>query len=101
MDQQVYHSGKKIELVILNLLTDDQIPIINNEERLFVGSKIKAERTDNQGTITFDFDGQTITLKPGESKSVLKTKAGNESVTSKILITNFGLWNTSNMKYVQ
>lgn len=76
-------------------LEEDWQPI-NNENRLFLNETLKIERLNQTDNIQVDFMEDSFVLKPGEYRDFVLDEAG---VKSRILIRNFGPWETINMKY--
>lgn len=78
---------------------NDVIPLYN-EDRLFLNTKIKVQKLDDKGTVEVYVGEEKFNLKPMESKEFMKNGENEKSgLKSKIIITNYGLWDTKNMKY--
>ncbi len=72
-----------------------------NEARLYGGIPMKVTLEDEEGTILIEFDGQSKRLKPGERASFVKSKEiSSVKVRSKVVVSNYGLWDSSQVKYI-
>ncbi|CAM3764463.1 hypothetical protein COLU111180_07305 [Cohnella lubricantis] len=72
-----------------------------NEARLFGGQSMTIRETDEEGTIEVAFQDRQQTVPAGQT-AVFEESADLQGlqVRSKIVVTNYGLWDTSDMTYV-
>ncbi|GAB2720846.1 hypothetical protein ACFQWB_09775 [Paenibacillus thermoaerophilus] len=72
-----------------------------NEARLFNGQTMIASLLNDNGDIQVEFDQQVKRLAPGE-KAVFEKSAEKDrlKIRSKVVVTNYGMWDSVNMKYV-
>jgi|SRR5690625_1338096 len=75
---------------------DDEFQPVNNENRLFLDEAIAIEQVGETDTVRVEFNEQSFELKRGEYKDFILEK---DDKKSRILIRNFGHWETVNMKY--
>lgn len=72
-----------------------------NEARLFNGQAMFVSLLNNNGDIEVKFDNQVKRLAPGEQAAFEKAADKNSlKIRSKIVVTNYGMWDSVNMKYV-
>ncbi|MDF2925779.1 MAG: hypothetical protein K0R57_4693 [Paenibacillaceae bacterium] len=100
--QSIYKSARELNFRLESIQhqnSDDQA--YHNECRLFNNQVMKVTAAGDSGAIRVEFDSQIKELLPGEKAVFDKTSDESGSmVRSKIVITNYGLWETINMKYV-
>jgi hypothetical protein len=74
---------------------------IFNEARLFNEQQLQVSTTDDTGKIRVELDSQTKELAPGEKATFIKRKKiSGVEVGSKIVVTNYGLWDSQDITYV-
>ena len=75
--------------------------VIVNEARLFNDSDMMIESDPITGEIRVSFDNQGRTIKTGDY-AMFERKLTKEGYTafSKVVVTNLGLWDAINMKYI-
>lgn len=103
--QNIYKSGSpsiRFELKPVQQQVPDG-PEYQNDYRLFGGQTMTVTQV-TQGSpdaVQVEFDGQTKLLQSGE-KAYYDTTQNKDGIQirSKIVVTNFGLWDTLNMTYV-
>ncbi|MGG1311408.1 hypothetical protein [Cohnella laeviribosi] len=73
---------------------------IVNEARLFNGQAMNVSLLNDNGDIQVEFDGQVKRLAPGEKAAFEKNEDKDSlRVRSKVVVTNYGMWDSVNMKY--
>lgn len=77
-----------------NIEEDDQP--VNNDHRLFLDETIAIEQVEDTEIIRVEFKEETFDLERGEYKDFMLEE---DDKKSRILIRNFGHWETINMKY--
>lgn len=75
---------------------DDDLQPINNDNRLFLNEAIYIEQVDETETIRVEFNEKQFEIGRGEYKDFVLEE---DDKKSRILIRNFGHWETINMKY--
>lgn len=75
---------------------DEDYQPINNDHRLFLEEIIRLEQVEDSEIIRVEFKEETFDLERGESKDFMLEE---DDKKSRILIRNFGTWETINMKY--
>lgn len=75
---------------------DDDLQPINNDNRLFLNEAIYIEQVDETETIRVEFNEEQFEIDRGEYKDFVLEE---DDKKSRILIRNFGHWETINMKY--
>lgn len=75
---------------------DDDLQPINNDNRLFLNEAIYIEQVDETETIRVEFNEEQFEIGRGEYKDFVLEE---DDKKSRILIRNFGHWETINMKY--
>lgn len=71
-----------------------------NEARLFEGQSMTIRKADEAGTIEIYFNDKQQNIAPGKT-AVFETSSELQGLTvrSKIVVSNYGLWETSDMTY--
>jgi len=111
INQQVKKDKKQVRVdfsPIYNAQNNSSNISIVNEERLFLNTSLTVTLLNDQGDVEVKYDDetktvQTKTLKAGESLDLKvrnKQSKDGKDLKSKVLVTNFGMWNSDNMKYV-
>lgn len=105
LKEDVHNSGEDVYLdfdpIQFPETNNDINHLIRNEGRLFLNLPMQISLTDN-GTIQVKFDGKEQNLTGGENAEFKKDKQdGGLLMQSKVVVTNYGQWDTINMKYVE
>lgn len=90
-------TNERIKLTAIdfpNIEEDDQP--VNNDHRLFLDETIAIEQVEDTEIIRVEFKEETFDLERGEYKDFMLEE---DDKKSRILIRNFGHWETINMKY--
>lgn len=75
---------------------EEELQPVNNEQRLFLNETLKVERVENTDNLRVIFMEEEHILKPDEYQDFIVEKG---DAKSRILVRNFGPWETINMKY--
>ncbi|CAM3484335.1 hypothetical protein [Marinicrinis lubricantis] len=103
LQERVYRdtNSATIRFSEIEPLDDETGSMVIEEARLYAGQHMSIDLISEHGDIEVEFDDQVQELSPGET-AVFEQKADKNGTTvrSKVVVSNYGLWDSINMKYV-
>lgn len=106
LEEQLYRSsGDEVQVVLHPLNEPDDIDgaeyAFIHEARLFEGQAMTIRQVDEAGTIEIITEDKQRKIAPGKTAVFEASKElQGLTVRSKIVVTNYGLWDTSDMTYI-
>jgi hypothetical protein len=101
LNQNIFSDESEVSFALSSLPNENNTYYIANEGRLFLDTPIEIRLLNDNGSIEVKFGSQVFTLKEGEYKVFNKEDSKEKfMVKSKILIANYGMWESNHMKYV-
>ncbi|MFM9279400.1 hypothetical protein [Paenibacillus jiagnxiensis] len=107
LKEAVYRDQNEIDIPFAPISSDtvSEKPkpedLVMEEGRLYSNTPMQIELLNDSGAIRLEFDGQIKELKVDEKAVFNKSKVFNgKTVRSKVVVTNYGMWDAINMKYV-
>lgn len=103
LKQNIYRSRESVSYKIRELSQEDPetaTHLVLNENRLFVGESMQIRYVNEEGDIEVELAGVTKVIPVGESELFERYNEEGSFIGSKILVSNYGMWEAINMTYV-